>query len=147
MKKYQFKIHGNEYDVEILNVEGNVAEIEVNGTKYDVELDKKMAQPITPRLVRAKRAETSASRPSEMKTSKPAEKKGAGVIKSPLPGSILEVNVKVGDKVERGQKLLMLEAMKMENVVKADRAGEVKAVNVNAGDAVMEGEVLVEIGE
>jgi biotin carboxyl carrier protein len=80
------------------------------------------------------------------KTSKPTERKGAGLVKAPLPGTILQVFVKEGDLVKSGDKLLIMEAMKMENNITADTEGKVTAVKVKQGDAVLEGDVLVEIG-
>jgi biotin carboxyl carrier protein len=81
------------------------------------------------------------------KTSKPREKKGVGSIKAPLPGTILEVKVKPGDKVKVGDKLLIMEAMKMENNINSDREGTIEAIKIRAGDSVLEGDLLVEIGE
>lgn len=145
MKKFKFTIHGNEYDVEILNVEGSTAELEVNGTKYAVEVEKKMARPITPKLVRQQVSPSTDMHKSERKTTASPSEKG-GTVKAPLPGTVLNVLTKVGDQVKVGDQLLVLEAMKMENNIKADRAGTVKSVLVNAGDSVMEGDPLVEIG-
>lgn len=146
MKKFKFKINGNDYEVNIKNVESNLAEVEVNGTSYEVELEQKMAQPITPRLVRERAIPSTDVDKSITKTSKPQPKKSGG-IKSPLPGTILQVYVKVGDTVKMGDKLLMLEAMKMENKIEADKAGTVKEVNAKEGDTVMEGDVLIVIGD
>ena len=70
-----------------------------------------------------------------------------GTIKSPLPGVILELFVKVGDVVKIGQRLLVLEAMKMENNIEADKAGKIVSISKNKGDSVMEGDVLIVIGE
>ena len=68
------------------------------------------------------------------------------VVTSPLPGVILEVSVKVGDAVKRGQKVMVLEAMKMENVIEATADGTVTAIKVEKGDSVLEGAPLVIIG-
>jgi biotin carboxyl carrier protein len=81
------------------------------------------------------------------KTSKPSERKGAGGVNAPLPGTILEVKVKEGDIVKTGDLLLIMEAMKMENNIKADKEGKVLSVKVHPGDSVLEGDVLVEIGD
>lgn len=146
MKKFKFNIHGNEYDVEIINVEENIAEIEVNGTSYKVEVEKKIQQTKTPKLVRSVVAPSTESHASTTKTSSPSAQKGAGHVKSPLPGTILNVFVKEGDSVKIGDRLLILEAMKMENNINADKAGVVKVVKVKAGDSVLEGDSLIEIG-
>lgn len=147
MKKYKFKINGNEYDTEIINIEDDCAEIEVNGSVYKVEVDKQIKSSKTPKLVRPKAIPSTDSHPSLAKTSSPSTPKGAGNIKSPLPGVILDIFVREGDKVSMGQKLLMLEAMKMENNIEADKAGIVISINKSKGDAVMEGDILIVIGE
>ncbi|MDZ7766444.1 MAG: biotin/lipoyl-containing protein [Melioribacteraceae bacterium] len=144
MKKFKFTIRGNNYNVELLNLEDNIAEIEVNGSKYEVEIDHEVKTTKTPKLVRQPAIPSSET--DRAKTSKPSEKKGAGQIKAPLPGTILEIKVKAGDVVKSGDHLLVMEAMKMENNITADIEGKVTAVKVNPGDSVMEGDVLVEIG-
>lgn len=78
--------------------------------------------------------------------SRPATPSVAGAVKSPLPGVILSIDCKVGDVVKRGQKLLVLEAMKMENVINADRDGKIVDIKVNKGDSILEGTDLVVIG-
>jgi biotin carboxyl carrier protein len=147
MKKFKFIINGNQYETEVLSIEDNVAEIEVNGTLYKVEVDKTMKSTKTPRLVRPKAIPSTDSHPSVAKTSSPAAPKGAGSIKSPLPGVVLEMFVREGDMVKMGQKLLMLEAMKMENNIEADKAGKIVSILKHKGDSVMEGDVLIIIGE
>jgi biotin carboxyl carrier protein len=147
MKKFKFTINGNQYETEVLSVEDNIAEIEVNGTLYKVEVDKTMKTTKTPKLVRQVAVPSTDSHPSVAKTSSPSGPKGAGSIKSPLPGIILEMFVREGDTVKMGQKLLMLEAMKMENNIEADKAGKVVSILKQKGDNVMEGDVLIIIGE
>lgn len=147
MKKYKFTISGNVYDVNIQNLEDNIAEVEVNGTLYSVAVDKTMQVSKTPKLVRSMSVPSTDSAPSIAKTSSPSASKGAGTVKSPLPGVILEIYVKEGDVVKMGQKLIMLEAMKMENNISADKEGKVVSIKVNKNDTVMEGDVLIVIGE
>jgi biotin carboxyl carrier protein len=147
MKKFKFTINGNHYNTEILNVEDNVAEIEINGTLYKVEVDKEMKAVKTPKLVRSTVAPSTDHQPSTAKTSSPNAPKGTGTIKAPLPGVILDVFVREGDVVKIGQKLLMLEAMKMENNIEADQPGKVISIAKKQGDSVMEGDVLIVIGE
>jgi glutaconyl-CoA/methylmalonyl-CoA decarboxylase subunit gamma len=146
MKKFKFTINGNQYNVDVLNVEDNIAEVEVNGTKFQVEIEKKIQTTKTPRLVRSVVSPSTDIVKSEQKTSSPAESKGVGHVKSPLPGIIISVNVKEGDVVKVGDKLITLEAMKMENNINSDKAGKIIAVKVNKGDSVLEGDILVEIG-
>jgi biotin carboxyl carrier protein len=147
MKKFKFKINGNQYNAEVLSIEDNIAEIEINGTKYIVEVDKDMQPVKTPKLVRSVSVPSTDAHPSVAKTSNPSSPKGAGTIKSPLPGVILELFVKEGDMVKIGQRLLVLEAMKMENNIEADKAGIVVSIAKNKGDSVMEGDILMVIGE
>lgn len=144
MKKFTFTIRGNKYDVELLNIEDNSAEIEVNGSHYEVEIHKEIKATKTPKLVRAQVFPSGEA--DKSKTSKPSERKGAGGIKAPLPGTILEIKVKVGDDVKAGDTLLIMEAMKMENNIKADKGGKITDIKVKPGDSVLEGDVLVEIG-
>jgi biotin carboxyl carrier protein len=147
MKNFKFTIQGNKYDVKVLDVDENIAEIEVNGTLYKVEVDRKITATKTPKLVRSVAVPSTESIPSQLKTSAPATPKGAGFIKSPLPGVILDVHVREGDKVAAGAKLITLEAMKMENNINADKAGIVKSLKVKTGDSVLEGDLLIEIGD
>jgi len=145
MKKFKFTIKGNQYDVDILNIEDNIAEVQVNGNTYKVEVDKNIQQSKTPILVRTPAVPSTDVEKSTQKTSNPAAPKGGGTIKAPLPGAILNVHVKVGDKVIMGQRLITLEAMKMENNIDSDKEGKVTAIKVKKGDNVMEGDILVVI--
>jgi len=145
MKKFKFTIHGNVYDVSILNVEENIIDLEVNGSSYQVEVDKAIQPVKTPRLVRQRVVPDTEATPS-VGTGAKGPASGAGLIKSPLPGTVLSILVKVGDPVKVGQKLMVLEAMKMENNIDCDKDGKVVFIRVNSGQAVMEGDVLIEIG-
>ena len=142
MKEYKLKINGNDYAVTVNEVDSSVAEVEVNGTPFKVEFEKpikKTAAPVAKPVAK--------SGAPEVKVSKPAAAAGAGTaVTSPLPGVILEVCVKEGDAVKRGQKVMVLEAMKMENVIEATADGTVTAIKVDKGDSVLEGAPLVIIG-
>ncbi|MCF8259589.1 MAG: biotin/lipoyl-binding protein [Melioribacteraceae bacterium] len=140
MKKFKFMIRGNNYDVEILTIEDDIAEIEVNGSKYKVEIQHEKKQSKTPKLVRPHFT------PNIEKEESAKKGNGAGAVKSPLPGTILELKVKVGDKVKVDDTLLIMEAMKMENNIKSDRDGIVTEIKINVGDSVLEGDILVELG-
>ena len=139
MRQYKFKINGNEYNVDIKNYEDNIVALEVNGTPYEVELQEEMAQKQkTPKLVRTQRRE-----PQEEK--KLTRSSGLTTIKAPLPAKVISVLVKEGDEVNKDQKLMVVEAMKMENNILAEEGGTVKSIKANEGDNVQQGDVLVEI--
>ncbi len=143
MKSFKYTINGNVYKVHINSVMDDIAEVEVNGTPYSVKMEK----PAKKQMVTLKRpvqAPTTAS--GAPVVSRPATSGAAGAVKSPLPGVILSVDCKVGDTVKRGQKILVLEAMKMENNINADRDGKIVEIKVNKGDSVLEGADLVVIG-
>ena len=146
MKKFKFSINGNQYESAVISVEDNIAEIEINGTIYKVEVDKELKTTKTPKLVRPVAVPSTDFQPSVAKTSSPESPKGTGTIKSPLPGVILDVFVKEGDSVKIGQKLIVLEAMKMENNIESDKAGKIVSISKGKGDSVMEGDVLIVIG-
>ncbi|MEI6061535.1 MAG: biotin/lipoyl-containing protein [Bacteroidota bacterium] len=147
MKNFKFTINGNAYDAEINGIEENIAEVSINGVKYTVEIDHKLQTVKTPKLVRAVAVPSTDSHPAVSKTASPSAPKGTGNIKSPLPGVILEIYVHEGDMVKIGQKLLMLEAMKMENNINADKEGRVTSIKAVKGGSVMEGDILMVIGE
>ena len=145
MKKFKFTINGNQYDTEVISVEEGISEVVVNGTKYTVELEQSISVPKTPKLVRSISVPSTDVHPSVSKTRNPAAPKGAGTIQSPLPGSIIRILVNVGDEVKIGQRLLVLEAMKMENSIESDKAGNVKSIHKQEGESVMEGDILITI--
>jgi len=139
MKHFKFKINGNEYTVDVNGIEDEIAYIEVNGTKYEVEIDRKVKKSKTPTIVRPVSKE-----PPKPKIDK-REGGSAHPVQSPLPGTILNIKVKTGDIIQKGSLLMTMEAMKMENQVLADRAGVVENIFVHPGDAVLQGDVLLEI--
>jgi len=144
MKDFKFKINGNDYNVHITSVDGNTADLEVNGTPYKVEIDRELKQTKTPKLVRPEAVPSTDSHPSVAKTVSPGVAT-SGAIKSPLPGVILSINVREGDTIKVGQRLLVLEAMKMENNIDSDKEGRISSIKVRQGDNVMEGDVLIVI--
>jgi glutaconyl-CoA/methylmalonyl-CoA decarboxylase subunit gamma len=147
MKKFKFIINGNNYEVEIKSVDNNLAELEVNGTLYKVEVDKDIQTVKTPKLVRPKAIPSTDTPKAEEHKVIPAPMPTGGIsILTPLPGVILDILVKVGDTVSIGQKLVVLEAMKMENNIESDVAGKIIEIQVNKGDSVMQGDTLIVIG-
>ena len=143
MKSFKYTINGNVYKVHINSVVDDIAEVEVNGTPYNVKMEK----PAKKQMVTLKRPAQAPTTPSgESVITRPAASTTQGAIKSPLPGVILQMKCNVGDTVKRGQTLLILEAMKMENNINADRDGTIIEVKVHKGDSVLEGADLVVIG-
>ena len=138
MKKFKFTIAGNEYSAEVKDFEDSLATIEVNGTTYEVEVHQEVKQAKVPKLVRKEVVK----KPGEGGV--PTKASGAGAVKAPLPGNIFSINVAVGDAVAKGDILLVMEAMKMENNVLAEKDGVVKSVKVSLGDAVLQNDVLIE---
>ncbi|WP_430817297.1 biotin/lipoyl-containing protein [Carboxylicivirga sp. RSCT41] len=140
MKKFSFTIRGNKYDVHLKDLEENIAQLEVNGTNYEVEIHQEVKKAKTPKLVRKEIQR----KPGEGFITK---KDGGKAIKvnAPLPGNIFKVLVKEGDTVKKGDVLLVMEAMKMENNVLAEKDGTVASVKVSVGDAVLQNDVLIEM--
>ena len=138
MKEYKFKINGKDYAVTIGQAEGKLLNVNVNGADYQVELEKELAS-----------APVAAPAPSPAPTAAPAAKPvsaGAGEkINSPLPGGIIEVCVKEGQAVKAGQKIAVLEAMKMENEIPSPKDGTITAIYVNKGDSLLEGAEIASI--
>lgn len=139
MKKFKFTIRGNEYDVEIKKFEEGMAKLDVNGTTYNVELQKQEQTSKTPVLVR--------SEVSKKKNEHKIKKSSSSLYKvsAPLPGNILQVFVNKGDEVTKGTPMLLYEAMKMENKLLAEKDGVVKTIKVAAGDSVLQNDLLIEL--
>ena len=159
--KYQYTVKGVDYEVEIQDIEGNIANVTVNGIPFEVE----MKQPVKAGKQKVKLggtanegASSSSSAPQSAKASADlqsaassgqtgdAGKAATGKpVVAPLPGTINEIKVKVGEKVNAGDTVVILEAMKMQNNIDAETSGTITSINVNKGDAVMEGDTLVTI--
>lgn len=139
MKKFKFTISGNSYEVEVRDFDTNTVEVEVNGTTYSVDIHREVKKTKTPTLVRAEVVNVG-------KENIEKKDKGTAVpVTAPLPGTIMEVFVKPGDMVKKGQKLVMMEAMKMENQVLSEKDGVVETVKVSSGTTVLQGDVLIEL--
>ena len=153
MNKYQYKVQGVDYEVEIEEVEGNIAKVNVNGIPFEVELQKPINAAKHPTMTRSK---VEAPKPAVTNTpaaapAAPAQPVAASAdtgnpLKAPLPGTVTDVKVAVGQQVNVGDIVLVLEAMKMQNNIEAEYAGTVTSVSVKPGDNVMEGSVLLTIG-
>ena len=158
MKTYKYKVQGVDYEVEITDVEGKIARVNVNGIPFEIEMQKPINAAKHPELAatKASAAAPVAAQPVEKPQApaapvapkpQPAAPAGAGTpVKAPLPGTINAINVKVGDIVAVGQVVVVLEAMKMQNNIEAETTGTVTSILVNQGDSVMEGAVMLTIG-
>ena len=121
MKKFKFIIDGSKYEVSVNEIENNVAEIEVNGTPFTVEIEREQKTAVTARPT---------LKPTTAPTASHSTAASTMVVKSPLPGSIMKILVAVGDSVKRGDVLLTMESMKMENNILAEADGVIKSVAV-----------------
>jgi biotin carboxyl carrier protein len=147
MKEFNYKINGAPYKVVILNSDDSTIELEVNGIPYTVELEQKTKKPLAG-IRRPSREAAPAPTPQSTSTplvTKPTASPTKNVIQSPLPGIIVDIKCKEGDIVKKGQTLMVLEAMKMENNILATTNGKVSQILVNKGDTVLEGADLVVI--
>ena len=151
MKKYQYKVQGVDYTVQIEEVEGNIAKVSVNDIPFEIELQ----QPINaakhptiakPVVVAPQTDNQASTQPAATPAQTAATPASGNAVKAPLPGTITEINVTIGQQVNVGDTVIVLEAMKMQNNIETEYAGTVKAINVSKGDSVMEGAVLLTIG-
>ncbi len=141
MQKLNFNINGKHYEATIAEIEHNVAEVELNGKKFTVEVER--AEAVVPQIATPRPA--AAAAPVAAAPAAPKAAAGANAIVAPLPGSVVSISVKAGDAVKAGQQLAVIEAMKMENEILAPADGTVKAVHVSAGQAVQQGDALIEL--
>ena len=158
MKTYKYKVQGVDYEVEIAEVEGKIAHVNVNGIPFEIEMQKPINAAKHPALAATKRtapaapvtpaAPVQSAQPvAKPQPAQPAAAAGAGTpVKAPLPGTINAINVKVGDTIAVGDVVIVLEAMKMQNNIEAENAGTVTSILVNPGDSVMEGAIMLTIG-
>lgn len=150
MKKFKFTISGIEYEVEVKSFEDDKAKVVVDGIQYDVNVKREDEEKVKfVRPVLASRSKTAGTAPKVNVGTKPTASdlhEGGFKACAPLPGTIMQIYVKVGDQVKRGDKLMMYEAMKMENNFLAEVDGEIKEIKINVGDNVLQGAVLFVIG-
>ena len=152
MKEYKFKINGKDYAVAIGEADGKMLTVNVNGADYQVELENAPSSAAvgTHPAVANKMADAPAGGSATFAESPAASAPKAGgagqTIKSPLPGIIISIDVKEGQAVKRGQKVAVIEAMKMENDILAEADGTVTAIHARKGDSVLEGADIVTIG-
>lgn len=150
MKQYKYKVNGAQYDVTINEIQGQLAKVVVNGIPFDVEMQN--SQLSEDNLPDVTTTAAPAAAPAAPVAAAPAATEsapsGAGEgtpVKAPLPGVVTKINVSVGQQVKKGENVLVLEAMKMENNITAEADGTVSGIAVKAGDSVLEGAVLLTI--
>ena len=143
MKVFKYKINGSPYRVVVQNSDSESVELEVNGTPFKVELEQKDKKQIS-KIQRVSQSASTSSAPKPTVTP-PVVSKGSNAVNSPLPGVVLEIKVKAGDTVKKGDTIMVLEAMKMENNIQATSDGTVAKVSVEKGASVLEGSELIVI--
>ncbi len=145
MKVFKYKINGSPYRVVVQKSDEESVELEVNGTPYLVELEAKKKKTISSiqRQVPSSEQREVAAKPSVTRTAVAA---GSVVINAPLPGVVLDIKKKVGDAVKKGDTVIVLEAMKMENNISAPADGTISKISVEKGASVLEGTELIVIG-
>ncbi|MDF2686727.1 MAG: acetyl-CoA carboxylase biotin carboxyl carrier protein subunit [Clostridia bacterium] len=132
MKKFNVTINGKTYEVEVE---------EVGSVQNTVSV----AAPVTAAPVSAPVVEVKKTEPASKPVSTASVPAGANVVKSPMPGTILKVNVEKGASVKKGDTLVILEAMKMENEIKAASDGTIVAVHTVKGASVNTNDPLVSL--
>ena len=142
MKEYKYTINGNKYEVEIGEIVDNIAAVKVNGEDFKVEMEPE-AEPEKKKVVLGKPKTENAE--SSAPTANAANVNTNNAVKAPLPGTIVEVKVAVGDEVQPGDIVVVLEAMKMANHLVPEQGGKVTAVLVQEGQSVMEDDALIVI--
>jgi len=145
MKQYKFKINGTDYAVDILDIEDGLAKVAVNGSKYRVEIDG-LGAPAASKTPKVTKTQVVGAPMVSPASDRKQVATSGNAVKAPLPGAILSIDVRVGETVRVGQRLLVLEAMKMENNIDSDREGIVHDIKVAKGDSVLEGDVMMTIG-
>lgn len=141
MAEYRYRINGHTYNIEIGAENGGTIEVSVNGKVYTVERQEisttadmaPISIPVQKTVARHK------------DTAPSALDANTAAVTAPLPGTIISIKVKPGDKVTANQTVAILEAMKMENEIEAGYAGTVSEVKVAERDTVLEGAVLITI--
>lgn len=133
MKEYNINIGGNDYNVVVKKAEGGLATVILDGEEFEVTYCEKKEEE-APKAATASAAAQSASAPAAGKT-----------VLSPLPGIIVEICVSQGQAVKCGDKIAVVEAMKMENEILAECDGTVSAVHASKGDSVLEGAKIITI--
>lgn len=147
MKEYVITINNRSYHVMIKKLHTDTALVEVDGQEFEVGVDRKVKRHTEPLSVKPVRTSAPSAEPTAPAPAAPTISATGREIVAPLPGLILTLLVKEGDRVKSGQTVLKMEAMKMENEIKANRDGVVEKIFVKEGVAVLENAPLVKIGD
>ena len=149
MKQYKYKINGSEFDVTIDSINGSKAKVEVNGLPFEVDMiGSTLVESDLPDAVAETASAPAPAAPAQEAPKTTAAPMGAGegvAVKAPLPGVITSIKVELGQSVKKGDTVVVLEAMKIENNIAAENDGVVSGIAVQAGDSVLEGTVLITI--
>ena len=147
MKEFTFKINGAEYKCAVEEIEAGKTQVTVNGKVYEVETEAPKAAPVAAKPAAPAPKPAAAPAAPKAEAPKPAAPVAGGVqVKSPLPGSVIKVLVSEGQAVKKGDTLLTLESMKMENAIMAEADGTVKQIAVTPGQNVMQDDLLIVLG-
>jgi biotin carboxyl carrier protein len=144
MKEYKITLNNHTYLVVIKKIQADSAVVEVNGKNYNVDIETKIKRHMEPLEVKP----TLSSPPAASSAKRPptdTEQAADNQIVAPLPGMIMDILVKEGDKISANQVVMKMEAMKMENDIKSDRDGIVEKIHVNPGEAVLENAALISL--
>ena len=143
-KEYKYTINGNKYEVAIGEIVDNIATLTVNGEEFKVEMEKE-EKPHPQPLPRREGRPGPASDKQQESDTVPSQGGAGTALKAPLSGVITDILVEVGQEVQAGDNIIVLEAMKMANNLQAEKSGKVTAICVKIGQSVMEDEALVVI--
>ena len=149
MKQYKYTINGTQFDVTIDSINGSQAKVEVNGIPFEVTMHGSSLVEEDLPTVSTEGAAAPAAAPAAEPAAAPAAKGAAGAgtpVKAPLPGVVTKVLVQNGQAVKKGETVIVLEAMKMENNINAECDGAITGICVAPGDSVKEGTTLLTIG-
>ena len=146
MKKYVLKIADKVYNVDV-DVNEDVADVSVNGNKYNVLIESVVDDNSLTKVIKNKVVTTAEQPKSEPVVETKSSSGAKEMITSPLPGNVLKIEVEPNAQVKRGDLLIIIEAMKMENNILAPHDGIVEKVFVKAGDVVMLGDELISMGK
>ena len=146
MKEYKITIKNRTHLVVVKKIQSNNAVVEVDGTQYNVEIESKIKRHLEPLDVKPNPPTTLTSNSLDKKRLESSPSSEAQIV-APLPGMIMQMLVKEGDKISANQIVMKMEAMKMENDIKSDKDGIIEKIHVNQGDAILENTVLISLGK